>query len=63
MKVKKIRAGATRDLDKINKARVSAGLKPLVVKVRRCLICKCLFESLEQRTCGCKNLNSSLFFQ
>ena len=33
--------------------REKMGLKPLEIKIRTCVICKSLFESIGDRTCGC----------
>ena len=35
------------------------GLKPLEIKIRTCVICKSLFESIGDRTCGCTRNSSS----
>ena len=36
-----------------SEARVRVGLPALKVKTRKCISCGSLFESVEERTCGC----------
>lgn len=36
-----------------NQARKECGLKPIEIKVRKCLACGFRFESAGNRTCGC----------
>lgn len=31
------------------------GFKPLVIKIRKCIACKKLFESISHRSCGCRS--------
>ena len=40
-----------------NRARSSMGLPLLEIKVRTCLVCGNLFESLGKRNCGCVSLD------
>ena len=41
------------DLDSLNETRLQVGLKPLKIRIRKCLVCGLEFESIEARTCGC----------
>lgn len=51
--VRAIRQDHIKDLSAQNEARTRLGLAALKIRVRRCISCKSLFESLEARTCGC----------
>ncbi|MFW7377403.1 MAG: hypothetical protein ACOH5I_01185 [Oligoflexus sp.] len=42
-----------RELEEQNIARISCGLSPIKPKLRRCLACSGIFESIERRLCGC----------
>lgn len=54
-KVKTLPPSVVKDIEQKNLARRLAGLSPIVIKVRRCVSCGCLFESAGNRTCGCSN--------
>lgn len=51
--VKRLPAEAVANLEEKNAARIGCGLSPIAVKIRTCLSCGILFESLGNRTCGC----------
>lgn len=57
-KVKRIDPDKLRDLKEKNETRAMHGLRALAVKVRTCLACGGLFESIGDRTCGCTNKRS-----
>lgn len=44
----------------MNRARELAGLSPIIVKIRRCISCGTLFESVGHRTCGCVPMTSGV---
>jgi hypothetical protein len=48
-----------RELEEQNLARQSCGLSPIKPKLRRCLACDGLFESIERRLCGCTDRQDS----
>lgn len=41
------------DIKLKNHARQLAGLTPIKIVVKRCALCNLLFESVENKTCGC----------
>jgi hypothetical protein len=51
--IKRLPKSVIQDIDLKNHARRLANLTPITIKVRRCAICDCLFESAGNRTCGC----------
>lgn len=51
--IKRLTSIALVDLKEKNKARADLGLSDIKLKVRRCLRCQKLFESLGNRLCGC----------
>ena len=51
--VKKLDEFHFRQLTEQNAAREALGLTKIAVKIRRCLSCERLFESVENRLCGC----------
>ena len=51
--LKKLPAFKRDELKYLNKARSHIGLKPLRIKIRKCISCGTNFESIEARTCGC----------
>jgi hypothetical protein len=53
-KIKRLSPEILRDLKEKNALRRMYGLRQLVIKVRRCLACNSLFESLGNGTCGCR---------
>jgi len=57
-KVKRLPPSVLKDIEQKNMARRLTGLSCIVVKVRRCVACGCLFESSGNRTCGCTNRNT-----
>lgn len=54
-KVKRLTASARRDIELKNHARKLAGLSLIVIKERKCIACKKIFESAGDRTCGCQS--------
>jgi len=52
-KVKVLSRSEYQTISEMNKARKLAGLKPLEIKVRKCLGCGRSFESIGNRFCGC----------
>jgi hypothetical protein len=48
-----------RELEEQNQARQSCGLNPIIPKIRSCLACGELFESIERRLCGCTDRQES----
>lgn len=54
LRVKRLQPAVVRELELQNKARQDCGLKLIRVKVRSCLRCSALFESIGNRTCGCQ---------
>ena len=51
--IKRLQVFNLRLLDDQNRARADAGLDPIQIRIRRCLSCGGLFESTENRLCGC----------
>lgn len=51
--IKWLSSAKKRELEEQNIARVACGLSPIQVKIRQCLACGGLFESIERRLCGC----------
>ena len=43
-----------------NQVRREFGLREMKIVIRRCLHCKQLFESIENRTCGCLKNRSDI---
>ena len=39
--------------NELREERFKMGLRPLELKIRTCIVCKSLFESIGDRTCGC----------
>ncbi|MFK7826565.1 MAG: hypothetical protein AB8G05_20660 [Oligoflexales bacterium] len=39
--------------NELREERLKMGLKPIQLKIRTCMACKSLFESIGDRTCGC----------
>jgi hypothetical protein len=52
--VKKLGPFHARALMDQNTARSAIGLSRIEIKIRRCLSCGCLFESTQNRLCGCQ---------
>ena len=59
MHIKKLSESVKKDIELKNYARIMAGLQPMVVKVRICVICCRLFESYGNRSCGCDSVNNN----
>lgn len=51
--LKSIHEDKVRLLAEQNQARAYLGLPLLKIKIRKCVSCGSLFESIEERTCGC----------
>jgi hypothetical protein len=51
--IKRLNAGNRKVFFEQNNLRKHFDLKEMKIIVRRCLSCSCLFESVENRTCGC----------
>lgn len=56
--VKRLAPAVVSELKLKNKARTDCGLSPIRVKVRSCMSCGGLFESMGNRTCGCRTGSS-----
>ena len=50
---------ALRHLEHQNKAREMAKMPLIQIKIRKCVVCGCAFESAGNRNCGCQNRNTS----
>ncbi|NRA43520.1 MAG: hypothetical protein HRU09_01055 [Oligoflexales bacterium] len=60
--IKKLSKPDKAALRETQEARAAAGLNSIEVKIRKCIICKALFESIGDRTCGClKDRVTTLF--
>ena len=57
--VKRLPECDLRMIDELNRGRRNANLSALVVKVRRCMGCRTLFESTGNRQCGCNGKASA----
>ena len=52
--IKKLEDFRLRQLTDQNAARCAIGLVKIEIKIRRCLSCGILFESIHNRLCGCQ---------
>ena len=52
--IKKLEDFHLRQLTEQNAARSAIGLAKIELKIRRCLFCGGLFESIHNRLCGCQ---------
>lgn len=59
-KVRKLPQSVHKEVSLMNRARELAGLSPIEVKIRRCITCGGLFESVGNRTCGCVQMSSGV---
>ncbi|NRA45531.1 MAG: hypothetical protein HRU09_11305 [Oligoflexales bacterium] len=55
MQVRKMSKQELSLLDQQNQSRKMLGVPLLKAKVRKCIHCKTLFESVDKRSCGCKS--------
>lgn len=62
-KIKKLNPDYQIMIDQVNRRRIQDNLKPTEIKVLECQYCRCLFESVGRKSCGCTRVEGHSLFQ